>query len=397
MGPTAGTGPDQGQRASTVELARRLTVSARLQQRRFELVPVSGARAPFTEEQGRAPGDSTTPAGLVELISSIATVGVLQPILLEELPDGSRKVVAGERRLMAVHWGAANQPHNPHFQSIPAVICPGPLWEEERRVWQLVENLAREDLQPGELAAALMYERCAVLTSKLVAAEVPVPGDLPSGDPNARWRALDQVRVQHGQHHIGAPWGEVLRRLGLQLSVDRAKQLVRAFKALPAELSEEMDAEHIALATRMEFLRLDRGRTDAAQELWAAIKARKRPELLAAAIRETTQHPDLAAEEALDRAGEFREASNAARAAALRWNNQAGDDQGEDESREVAPADVAGLIEAFRDVLAQLRNGRAPDRYNAGSLRLLAAELLELLEQPPAGRAVVDDEGTAAA
>jgi ParB family chromosome partitioning protein len=243
----------------------------------------------------------------------------------------------------------------------------------------------------------LMYERCAVLTSKLVAAAVPVPGDLPSGDPNARWRALDQVRVQHGQHHVGAPWSEVLRRLGLQLSVDRAKQLVRAFKALPTELSDDMDAEHIALATRMEFLRLDRGRADAAQELWAAIKARQRPELLAAAIRETSQHPELAADEAVDRAGEFREASNAARAAALRWNHQDDDDQGDGEAP--AAADVTVLLEAFGQVLPQLRGGRAPERYDAGSLRLFATELLELLEHPPAGHAdaVVDDDETAAA
>jgi ParB family chromosome partitioning protein len=42
------------------------------------------------------------------------------------------------------------------------------LSEAERQTWQLVENLAREELQPGELAAALMFERCALLTVKLL-------------------------------------------------------------------------------------------------------------------------------------------------------------------------------------------------------------------------------------
>jgi ParB family chromosome partitioning protein len=51
----------------------------------------------------------------------------------------------------------------------------------------------------------------------------------------------------------------VLRRLVIQMRAERAKELVRAFKALPVELSADMDAHKVALATRMSFLRLDRG------------------------------------------------------------------------------------------------------------------------------------------
>src|SRR5947209_18097043 len=109
---------------------------------------MTGPGAAFSEVQGRAPGESTTPANLVELISSIATVGVLQPVLVEELEGRRMRLVAGERRLRAVLWGVANLPDNVHFQTIPAVVCPGPLSEAERRTWQLVENLAREDLAP---------------------------------------------------------------------------------------------------------------------------------------------------------------------------------------------------------------------------------------------------------
>src|SRR6266480_2025694 len=156
--------------ASALDAARRLSASPGLSQRRLELLPLSGPGSIFAEVQGRRPGASTAPEDLAELASSIASVGVLQPILVERLPDESLRLVAGERRLRAARWGAANLPPNPNFEAIPAVVCPGPLPEEDRRTWQIAENLVRVDLAPGDLAAALVFERCAVLTTKLLAA-----------------------------------------------------------------------------------------------------------------------------------------------------------------------------------------------------------------------------------
>lgn len=357
-------------RGSSIGLARRLASSERLSRRRFELVPLSGPGAPFADVQGRQPGGSTAPSGLVDLISSIASVGVLQPILVEELPEGRLRLVSGERRLRAAAWGAVHLADNPHFAAIPAVICPGPLSEEERRVWQLVENLAREDLRPGELAAALLYERCAVLTSKLLAAGVPVPADIAGlDDPVQRFRALDRLRVRAGRHGLGAPWGEVLRRLGIQMGEDRAKQLARAFAALPAELSAEMDAAGIALATRLDFIRLDRGRRAAARELWEAVKARGRPELLSAAVRTCLERPAVDPGAALDAAEALHRAADEARARSQRRTGEP--------SR--AAASAAEALAALRRLLGELRGGATVPVYDAGSLRLCAEELLELL------------------
>jgi ParB family chromosome partitioning protein len=357
---------------NTLEIARRLTLSERLRRRRFECLPLTGPGAVFTEVQGRGPGEATAPANLVELISSIASVGVLQPVLVEEMPDGDRRVVAGERRLRAARWGATNHPDNPHFASIPAVVCPGPLSEEERRVWQLVENLAREDLQPGELAAALMYERSAVLMAKLLTAGVAIPASTARlDDPVARFRALDRLRVDAGLHHLGAPWSEVLRRLGIQMREEKARQLARAFATLPEELSDQMDAAKVALATRLDYLRLERGRSEAAAELWAAIAERKRPELLAAAVREQLDHPEIDPEEAVDRAAELREEADRARARA-----QSTEDGEEAGSRETVAAEmVAEALATLRRLLASLRAGAVLSRYDAGSLRLFTAEL----------------------
>lgn len=99
--------------------------------------------------------------------------------------------------------------------------------------------------------------------------------------------------MRSGCHQMRAPWEEMLRRLGIQMRAERAKDLVRAFKALQVELSADMDAHKVALATRMSLLRLDRGCQAAADELCAAVKARGRPELLSAAVAECLEHPDL--------------------------------------------------------------------------------------------------------
>lgn len=146
-----------------VDVVRGLASSV-LRRRRFELIPLSGDGAAYTMPQGRRPGDATTPTELADLISSIAEFGVLQPILAEEITQeaGSRprlRLVAGERRLRACRWGAAHLGDNPHFKTIPAIICPGPLSDEDRRMWQLIENLAREPLRPGEQAAARYLAR----------------------------------------------------------------------------------------------------------------------------------------------------------------------------------------------------------------------------------------------
>ena len=367
-------------RVSPVELARRLNVSGRLRQRRFELLPTSGPGAPFAEVQGRGPGEATAPANLVELISSIASVGVLQPVLVEQLPDNTMRVVAGERRLRAVRWGAAHLADNPHFQTVPAVVCPGPLSEEERRMWQLVENLSREDLQPGELAAALLFERSAVLCAKLLGAEVPVPSEIAYlDDAVARWRALDKLRVQAGCHHIGAPWEEVLRRLGIQLRVEKAKALVRAFASLPAELSAEMDAAKVALVTRLEYLRLDRGRSEAAAELWAAIKTHERPELLGAAVREQLAHPNVGAVGAVEAAAALHTAADEARARAQRELHGSDAVSGGEEEPRVPTEVVDEATRALRALLANLRAGAVLSPYVAGTFGLYAAELAQLV------------------
>lgn len=339
------------------------------------MLPLDGPAAPVTRVQGRMPGDSTTPAELEGLISSIATVGVLQPLLVED-NDGRHILVAGERRLRALRWGHVNQPDNPHFQAVPAVVCPGPLTEEERRCWQLVENLAREDLGAGELAAALLFERAAVLAEALRTAGIDIPDTVMQlEDPIARWSALEKLRTGN----IGAPWEDVLKRIGIQMSADKAKLLVRAFKALPAEMSSEMDAEGIALATRLDFLKLHKGRAEAASDIWAAVKAKgAATRLLPAAMRAAMADPDLNAEDAVELSEQLHQAANESRSMSLQRNTSTGPDHDSGPVEEVNTAIVDHAVEALTVLNAELRGGKKLGGYAKGTMLLHTRELLTL-------------------
>jgi ParB family chromosome partitioning protein len=81
---------------------------------------------------------------LTELAASIAEMGVLQPILVRPLDDGTFELIAGERR-----WRAAQRAG---LTSIPAVVRTT---DDAGSVEQaLVENLHRQDLTALEEAAA---------------------------------------------------------------------------------------------------------------------------------------------------------------------------------------------------------------------------------------------------
>lgn len=81
---------------------------------------------------------------LEQLASSIATHGILQPILVRELPNGKYQIVAGERR-----WRAAKLAG---LVEVPVIVIEGD--EREAAEIALVENIQREDLNPVEEAMA---------------------------------------------------------------------------------------------------------------------------------------------------------------------------------------------------------------------------------------------------
>ncbi len=90
--------------------------------------------------------------GLAALAGSLGEQGVLQPVLVRPRRDGSYELVAGERR-----WRAAKLAG---LEEIPAIVRE----REDAAALEaaLIENMAREDLNPIEEARA-----CAALVEEL--------------------------------------------------------------------------------------------------------------------------------------------------------------------------------------------------------------------------------------
>ena len=86
---------------------------------------------------------------LAELAASIATRGVIQPVIVRRLASGRYQLVAGERR-----WRAAQKAQ---VHEIPALIRE--LDDRDVMALALIENIQREDLNPVEEARA--YQRLA--------------------------------------------------------------------------------------------------------------------------------------------------------------------------------------------------------------------------------------------
>jgi ParB family transcriptional regulator, chromosome partitioning protein len=98
------------------------------------------------------PRTKIDPEPLAALAASIEANGVVQPLLVRPLPDGSYELIAGERR-----WRAAQAAG---LAKVPAVVRDREL--AERLQVALIENMVREDLNPVDEARA-----CAALVDEL--------------------------------------------------------------------------------------------------------------------------------------------------------------------------------------------------------------------------------------
>jgi ParB family chromosome partitioning protein len=97
-------------------------------------------------EAGRMqPRKEFNPEKMADLIASIRSKGVLQPLLLRPRGENIYEIIAGERR-----WRAAKEAG---LTSVPAIVMP--CTDEEALQIGLIENLQRDDLGPMEEAESL--------------------------------------------------------------------------------------------------------------------------------------------------------------------------------------------------------------------------------------------------
>jgi ParB family transcriptional regulator, chromosome partitioning protein len=153
------------------------------------------------------------PEALAALAASIEASGVVQPLLVRPLSDGSYELVAGERR-----WRAAQQAG---LEKVPAVVRDQE--QAERLQAALIENMVREDLNPVEEARA-----CAALVEELgltkeelarrVGRSRPAVSNLIRllELPDELLTALEvgELSEGHGRALLGASGNDVRRRLG---------------------------------------------------------------------------------------------------------------------------------------------------------------------------------------
>ena len=128
-------------------LAAILSVAPREEPEELRRVPVD-----LISANPHQPRDNFDEAALVALAESIKVRGVLQPVLVRPLPGGTYELIAGERR-----WRAAKLAE---LEDLPAIVRH----HEDAASLEvaLIENMARQDLNPVEEARA-----CAALTEEL--------------------------------------------------------------------------------------------------------------------------------------------------------------------------------------------------------------------------------------
>ena len=153
------------------------------------------------------------PEALAALAASIEASGIVQPLLVRPLPDGSYELVAGERR-----WRAAQEAG---LEKVPAVIRDQA--EADRLQAALIENMVREDLNPVEEARA-----CAALIEDLGLSKEDLARRVGRSRPAVsnliRLLELPDDVIEllesgdlsegHGKALLGAKGNDVRRRLG---------------------------------------------------------------------------------------------------------------------------------------------------------------------------------------
>ena len=196
------------------------------------------------------PRSSFDPEALAALASSIEVSGIVQPLLVRPLADGSYELVAGERR-----WRAAQQAG---LEKVPAVVRDQA--QSERLQAALIENMVREDLNPVEEARA-----CAALVDDLgltkeelarrVGRSRPAVSNLirllELPDETLELLESRELSEGHGRALLGAEGNDIRRRLGRDAvrggwSVRETENRVRLAgqpKARPKRKALDPDAE----------------------------------------------------------------------------------------------------------------------------------------------------------
>ncbi|MBQ8683779.1 MAG: ParB/RepB/Spo0J family partition protein [Clostridia bacterium] len=185
---------------------------------------------------------------LADLAASIAQHGVLQPLLVRPMPDGSYQLVAGERRWRASRMAGLTE--------VPVIIRE--MTEQQAAELALIENLQREDLNPMEEALGyqtlmenygMTQEQAAQVVNKsrpavanaLRLLQLPQPvAEMVSAGALSAGAARTVLAFEGEEAQVAAATAAVERGL----SVRELERLAKAAKAAPKPEKKPKKREH---------------------------------------------------------------------------------------------------------------------------------------------------------
>jgi ParB family chromosome partitioning protein len=303
---------------------------------------------------------------LEALADSIEALGLLHPLVVEQIENERFRLIAGERRLRALRIGRETGRRHDHFLAPPVLVRPEPVPDPTRRLLQLAENLARSDLRPVEVARGLQAARHALEVERFLetAHEHELDVDLRESDPEKHRDTLDRALQQAGVLAPRVTWQEVLHRVGMRMDPARRKVYLRLLR-LPDDILDGMDRTGLTAHAAEAVSRLDVG---AQRELLHAADEHRAPRAVAQAAAAMEADPGLPASVAVEDVIRAHQEADASRARAVRLTSEHG-----------LPEEIIRGFAGAAKSLVRVLDRATPNPYQAATIRLLCDQLVDAL------------------
>ena len=200
------------------------------------------------------PRKEMSPEALGELSASIQSQGIIQPIVVRQLPDDSYEIIAGERR-----WRAAKQAG---LRQVPCLVKN--VQDRAAIAMALIENIQREDLNVIEEAQALeRLQEEFELTHQQVAevigkSRTTVTNLLRLNQLDTSVKGLvekKQLEMGHARALLVLPQEDQAEAAnviaGKKMTVRQAEQFVKKWLKPKVEDKKEVDTEALSISERL--------------------------------------------------------------------------------------------------------------------------------------------------
>ncbi|MFA6264288.1 MAG: ParB/RepB/Spo0J family partition protein [Pseudolabrys sp.] len=195
----------------------------------------------------RNPRRDFTEAQLAELSESIRERGIIQPIVVRQLPDNEYEIIAGERR-----WRAAQRAN---LHEVPIAIVDAT--DVQSLEFAIIENVQRADLNPIEEAAGYvaLMEQCnhtQEQVAQIVGKSRPYVANLVRllKLPDAVKRMVREGKLSagHARLLVGHVNAQVLAEMAVDdsMSVRQLEEWVREDNAKPGDATMSLQMKKIA-------------------------------------------------------------------------------------------------------------------------------------------------------